>query len=121
MLKDGKLLFLIHYVVISFHLVRSTNWLMCSSVSKIVKKLKLLAFTALFTLKQKNINVFMFKGYVAPGMEIAFEVEFHPTHFSQDIRYEGLLCHVENHLPLNLTLTGMCVQANLLKDVIFEF
>ena len=63
----------------------------------------------------------MFKGYVAPGMEIAFEVEFHPTHFSQDIRYEGLLCHVENHLPLNLTLTGMCVQANLLKDVIFEF
>ena len=51
-------------------------------------------------------------------MEIPFEVQFHPVQPSPDIRYENLRCLIENHEPLFLTLTGMCISAPLLKEVL---
>lgn len=48
-------------------------------------------------------------GYISPGMDVSFDVTFHPTELSHDIRYEGLKCNVEGLDPLLLTLTGMCI------------
>ncbi|XP_064641495.1 hydrocephalus-inducing protein-like isoform X2 [Lineus longissimus] len=57
------------------------------------------------------------EGYISPGMEVPFEIAFHPQEQNQDIRYEGLRCRVEGGKPLKLTLTGMCTGVAPLKEV----
>ncbi|XP_035679087.1 LOW QUALITY PROTEIN: hydrocephalus-inducing protein homolog [Branchiostoma floridae] len=58
------------------------------------------------------------EGYISPGMEVAFNVVFHPTKVSQDIRYEDLECVTEGRKKILLTLTGMCVSTPALKEVL---
>ncbi|CAM9826263.1 unnamed protein product [Ectocarpus sp. 8 AP-2014] len=49
------------------------------------------------------------EGIVAPLTETGIEVVFTPKNVDDDIRREGVLCMVEGHPPLVLTLTGSCV------------
>ncbi|KAL7750642.1 hypothetical protein RI367_003984 [Sorochytrium milnesiophthora] len=59
------------------------------------------------------------EGYVPASMETPLEITFHPRQVSPDIRYENLICEVEGHTPLKLTLTGICIpqpaQTELIK------
>ncbi|XP_013405663.1 hydrocephalus-inducing protein [Lingula anatina] len=55
-------------------------------------------------------------GYISPGMEVNFEITFHPLELSQDIRYERLKCDIEGDKPLRLTLTGMCIGVPPVKE-----
>ncbi len=48
------------------------------------------------------------KGYIAPGMDLPFEISFHPTAVNPDIRYSNLTCNIEGGKPLKLTLTAVC-------------
>ncbi|KAL8620396.1 hypothetical protein ACOMHN_058730 [Nucella lapillus] len=58
-------------------------------------------------------------GYIAPGMELAFDLNFHPKKNSADIRYENLRCFLDGgpHTPLLLTMTGSCTDMTPMKDV----
>ncbi|XP_069113582.1 hydrocephalus-inducing protein homolog isoform X2 [Argopecten irradians] len=52
------------------------------------------------------------EGYITSGMDVTFEVTFHPKQLNQDIRYDSLRCMFPEsspHKPVTLTLTGMCV------------
>ncbi|KAL5467034.1 hypothetical protein EMCRGX_G031201 [Ephydatia muelleri] len=61
------------------------------------------------------------EGYISPGMEVTFDIIFHPMSINPDIRYERLACHIEDADPLLLTLSGMCIEQVPLKDVIHFF
>lgn len=56
-------------------------------------------------------------GYISPGMEVSFEVLFHPHDINADIRYDGLRCFIEGASPLKLTLSGMCTGVPAFKEV----
>ncbi|XP_077166200.1 hydrocephalus-inducing protein homolog isoform X2 [Paroedura picta] len=58
------------------------------------------------------------EGYISPGMEVSFEVTFHPSEQSQDICYENLQCHIQGSEPLKLTLSGCCVGVPPVKEVV---
>uniref|UniRef100_A0A803TF57 HYDIN axonemal central pair apparatus protein n=1 Tax=Anolis carolinensis TaxID=28377 RepID=A0A803TF57_ANOCA len=58
------------------------------------------------------------EGYISPGMDVAFEVTFHPCELSPDICYENLPCHIQGGEPLRLTLTGCCVGVPAVKEVV---
>ncbi|XP_043935458.1 hydrocephalus-inducing protein homolog [Protopterus annectens] len=58
------------------------------------------------------------EGYISPGMDVIFDVTFHPLELNQDIRYEGLSCMIEGSKPLKLTLNGSCVSIPTTKEVV---
>ncbi|XP_067905917.1 hydrocephalus-inducing protein homolog [Heterodontus francisci] len=58
------------------------------------------------------------EGYVSPGMEVSLEVAFHPTAIHADIRLENLRCFIEGAKPLQIYLSGSCVQATAMKEVV---
>jgi hydrocephalus-inducing protein len=58
------------------------------------------------------------KGYLSTGMQIPFDVTFHPVKVHNDIRYDNLLCHIEKGPPLSLTLTGVCIEQTASKEVL---
>ncbi|XP_062997557.1 hydrocephalus-inducing protein homolog [Elgaria multicarinata webbii] len=58
------------------------------------------------------------EGYVSPGMDVSFEVTFHPCEQSQDICYENLQCQIQGREPLKLTLSGCCVGVPPIKEVV---
>lgn len=49
---------------------------------------------------QPDFSITPVKGYISPGMEVSFEIIFHPTVVNHDIRYEvnGLLEPVADQL-----------------------
>ncbi|XP_070194710.1 hydrocephalus-inducing protein homolog isoform X4 [Littorina saxatilis] len=59
------------------------------------------------------------EGYITPGMEVTFDVNFHPQNVSQDIRYDKLRCFLDGgpHKPVTLTLTGSCTGIPPIKEV----
>lgn len=59
------------------------------------------------------------EGYITPGMEVNFDVLFHPQNISQDIRYDKLRCFLDGgpHKPVTLTLTGSCTGIPPVKEV----
>ncbi|XP_074644164.1 hydrocephalus-inducing protein homolog [Tubulanus polymorphus] len=57
------------------------------------------------------------EGYISPGMEVPFEVHFHPKDLNQDVRYDNLKCNIEGGKPLKLTLTGMCISVSPVKEI----
>ncbi|CAD5117498.1 DgyrCDS6267 [Dimorphilus gyrociliatus] len=58
------------------------------------------------------------KGDIFPGMKVPFDVRFHPTKVSSDLRYDKLKCSIEGASPLMLTLTGTCVAVMPAREVI---
>nr|XP_056718300.1 hydrocephalus-inducing protein homolog [Euleptes europaea] len=58
------------------------------------------------------------EGYISPGMDVSFEVTFHPCELSQDICYENLQCQIQGIEPLKLTLSGCCVGVPPVKEVV---
>ncbi|XP_048371298.1 hydrocephalus-inducing protein homolog [Sphaerodactylus townsendi] len=58
------------------------------------------------------------EGYISPGMDVSFEVTFHPCEQSQDICYENLQCQIQGSEPLKLTLSGCCVGLAPVKEVV---
>ncbi|XP_053127193.1 hydrocephalus-inducing protein homolog isoform X2 [Hemicordylus capensis] len=58
------------------------------------------------------------EGYISAGMDVSFEVTFHPCEQSQDIRYENLRCQIQGREPLKLTLSGCCVGVPPVKEVV---
>lgn len=58
------------------------------------------------------------EGYISSGMEVPFEITFHPTKVSQDIRYDNLQCMIDGKALLQLTLTGMCIEQSPRKEVL---
>ncbi|ESO91099.1 hypothetical protein LOTGIDRAFT_122343, partial [Lottia gigantea] len=57
------------------------------------------------------------EGYITPGMEVTFDVTFHPQTLNQDIRYEKLKCSLDgSNKPIYLTLTGMCTGIPPVKE-----
>ncbi|XP_069073573.1 hydrocephalus-inducing protein homolog [Pleurodeles waltl] len=67
---------------------------------------------------QPDCSISPAQGYITPGMEVAFDVNFHPKQLSQDIRYEGLQCFIEGSKPLKLTLSGSCVGIPSTKEIV---
>ncbi|XP_075242911.1 hydrocephalus-inducing protein-like isoform X4 [Convolutriloba macropyga] len=58
------------------------------------------------------------EGYISPGMEIVFDLVFHPQIVSQEIRYDNLMCYIEHYKPLKLSLTGMCVGTAPIRETL---
>ncbi|XP_025115052.1 hydrocephalus-inducing protein-like isoform X4 [Pomacea canaliculata] len=59
------------------------------------------------------------EGYITPGTEVTFDVNFHPQTISSDIRCEKLRCFLDGgpHKPITLTLTGSCTAIVPSKEV----
>lgn len=57
------------------------------------------------------------KGYISPGMDVPFVVTFRPSKLSRAIQYEGLRCSIQDGQPLQLTLTGCCMETPVTKEV----
>ncbi|CAH1779299.1 unnamed protein product [Owenia fusiformis] len=64
-----------------------------------------------------DFSIMPVEGYISPGMEVPFEVMFHPQIVSQDIRNENLKCKIEGGKALKLTLTGMCTSIPPVKEI----
>ena len=47
--------------------------------------------------------------FLSPHSETRFELTFHPTRISNDIRYSGLRCRVEDAPDLTLSASGECM------------
>uniref|UniRef100_A0A8C3T1C3 HYDIN axonemal central pair apparatus protein n=1 Tax=Chelydra serpentina TaxID=8475 RepID=A0A8C3T1C3_CHESE len=56
-------------------------------------------------------------GYISPGMEVPFDVTFHPCELNPDIHYDNLQCSIQGSEALKLTLTGYCVVVPMTKEV----
>ncbi|XP_068693384.1 hydrocephalus-inducing protein homolog [Montipora foliosa] len=67
---------------------------------------------------QPDFSITPVKGYISSGMEVSFEIMFHPTEINHDIRYENLRCAIEGGKPLKLVLTGSCIPQTPLKEVL---
>uniref|UniRef100_A0A4X2JPP9 HYDIN axonemal central pair apparatus protein n=1 Tax=Vombatus ursinus TaxID=29139 RepID=A0A4X2JPP9_VOMUR len=64
-----------------------------------------------------NFSITPDKGYITPGMEVAFEVTYHPTELGKDSFYKNLPCSIQGSKPLLLTLSGVCVNVSGIKEV----
>ncbi|XP_003791425.1 hydrocephalus-inducing protein homolog isoform X2 [Otolemur garnettii] len=58
------------------------------------------------------------EGYITPGMEVSFEVTYHPTEVGKESLYKNLLCFIQGGNPLSLTLSGVCVGPPVVKEVV---
>lgn len=57
------------------------------------------------------------EGYITAGMEVSFEVTYHPTEVGKESLYKNLLCFIQGGSPLSLTLSGVCVGPPAVKEV----
>ncbi|XP_070307131.1 hydrocephalus-inducing protein homolog isoform X1 [Odocoileus virginianus] len=58
------------------------------------------------------------EGYITAGMEVSFEVTYHPTEVGKEILHKKLLCFIQGGSPLSLTLSGVCVGPPSVKEVV---
>uniref|UniRef100_A0A8C9JFG5 HYDIN axonemal central pair apparatus protein n=1 Tax=Panthera tigris altaica TaxID=74533 RepID=A0A8C9JFG5_PANTA len=58
------------------------------------------------------------EGYITAGMEVSFEVTYHPTEVGKESLYKNLLCFIHGGNPLNLTLSGVCVGPPSVREVV---
>nr|XP_004659621.2 hydrocephalus-inducing protein homolog [Jaculus jaculus] len=58
------------------------------------------------------------EGYITSGMEVSFEVTYHPTEVGKESLYKNMLCFIQGGSPLHLTLSGMCVGPPAIKEVV---
>nr|XP_033799169.1 hydrocephalus-inducing protein homolog isoform X3 [Geotrypetes seraphini] len=66
---------------------------------------------------QPDFSITPVEGYIIPGMEVGFQVTFHPQSLNQNILYENLKCFIEGSKPLTLTLSGSGVGIPSVKEV----
>ncbi len=64
-----------------------------------------------------EFSIYPTMGYISPGMEVSCDITFSPTELSADIRKENIKCYIEGIQPLQLTLSGSCVQIIPQKEV----
>lgn len=57
------------------------------------------------------------EGYITAGMEVSFEVIYHPTEVGKEVLHKNLLCFIQGGNPLSLTLSGVCVGPPAVKEV----
>ncbi|CAF1166809.1 unnamed protein product, partial [Didymodactylos carnosus] len=69
-------------------------------------------------LKDKPFSISPTNGYISPGMEITFDLIFHPKEIKQDFRCEKFECILENCKPLHVILCGSCVEVQPVRDPI---
>lgn len=58
------------------------------------------------------------EGYITAGMEVSFEVIYHPTEVGKEVLHKNLLCFIQGGNPLSLTLSGVCVGPPAVKEVV---
>ncbi|ORZ34407.1 hypothetical protein BCR44DRAFT_1513959 [Catenaria anguillulae PL171] len=59
------------------------------------------------------------EGYLAPGMDAAFEITFQPVAVNPDIRKEGVECRIEGvPEPMEINLSGICIPPPSHNDII---
>ncbi|KFQ47220.1 Hydrocephalus-inducing protein, partial [Nestor notabilis] len=58
------------------------------------------------------------EGYISPGIVVPFVVTFRPSKLGQAVQYDGLQCFIQGSEPLQLTLTGCCVEAPVIKETL---
>ncbi|XP_026975142.1 hydrocephalus-inducing protein homolog [Sagmatias obliquidens] len=58
------------------------------------------------------------EGYITAGMEVSFEVTYHPTEVGKETLRKNLLCFIQGGSPLSLTLSGVCVGPPSVKEVV---
>ncbi|CAM5150043.1 unnamed protein product [Eretmochelys imbricata] len=66
---------------------------------------------------EPDFSISPVEGYISPGMEVPFEVIFHPYELNPDIHYDNLQCCIQGSKALKLTLTGYCVVVPMTKEV----
>uniref|UniRef100_A0A2C9K9X8 HYDIN/VesB/CFA65-like Ig-like domain-containing protein n=1 Tax=Biomphalaria glabrata TaxID=6526 RepID=A0A2C9K9X8_BIOGL len=74
-----------------------------------------------------DFSILPVEGYITPGMEVVFDVEFHPQSVSGDVRYDVrdiftnciVKCFLDGgpHKAVTLTLTGSCTGIPPVKEV----
>lgn len=57
------------------------------------------------------------EGYITSGMEVSFEVTYHPTEVGKESLYKNMPCLIQGGNPLCLTLSGVCVGPPAVKEV----
>ncbi|XP_074055255.1 hydrocephalus-inducing protein homolog isoform X3 [Macrotis lagotis] len=65
-----------------------------------------------------NFSITPDKGYITPGMEVAFEVTYHPTELGKESIYKNLNCNIQGGKPIHLTLSGICVSVTGIKETV---
>ncbi|XP_049719569.1 hydrocephalus-inducing protein homolog isoform X3 [Elephas maximus indicus] len=58
------------------------------------------------------------EGYITAGMEVSFEVTYHPTEVGKESLYKNMVCFIQGGNPLTLTLSGVCVGPPAVKEVV---
>ncbi|XP_037671838.1 hydrocephalus-inducing protein homolog isoform X3 [Choloepus didactylus] len=58
------------------------------------------------------------EGYITSGMEVSFEVTYHPTEVGKESVYKNMLCFIQGGSPLTLTLSGVCIGPPAIKEVV---
>uniref|UniRef100_A0A2K6KCF4 HYDIN axonemal central pair apparatus protein n=1 Tax=Rhinopithecus bieti TaxID=61621 RepID=A0A2K6KCF4_RHIBE len=58
------------------------------------------------------------EGYITSGMEVSFEVTYHPTEVGKESLCKNILCFIQGGSPLSLTLSGVCVGPPAIKEVV---
>ncbi|CAF0784494.1 unnamed protein product [Didymodactylos carnosus] len=69
-------------------------------------------------IKDKPFQISPTNGYISPGMEITFDLTFHPKEIKQDLRCDKFECTLENCKPLQVTLCGSCVEVQPIREPI---
>ncbi|XP_037371987.1 hydrocephalus-inducing protein homolog isoform X2 [Talpa occidentalis] len=67
---------------------------------------------------QPHFSISPEEGYITSGMEVSFEVTYHPTKVGKESFYKNLLCFIQGGNPLSLTLSGVCVGPPAVKEVV---
>ncbi|XP_054435188.1 hydrocephalus-inducing protein homolog [Pteronotus mesoamericanus] len=67
---------------------------------------------------EPNFSIRPEEGYITTGMEVSFEVTYHPTEVGKESFYKNLLCFIQGGHPLSLTLSGVCVGPPAVKEVV---
>ncbi|EHB15465.1 Hydrocephalus-inducing protein-like protein, partial [Heterocephalus glaber] len=58
------------------------------------------------------------EGYITTGMEVSFEVTYHPTEVGKETFCKNIPCFIQGGSPLSLTLSGVCVGPPAVKEVV---
>ncbi|KAG8523663.1 Hydrocephalus-inducing protein, partial [Galemys pyrenaicus] len=67
---------------------------------------------------QPHFSISPEEGYITSGMEVSFEVTYHPTKVGKESFHKNLLCFIQGGNPLSLTLSGVCVGPPAVKEVV---